>query len=205
MKESEAGLLVGITGGIACGKSEVGKIFESCGFHVLDTDVVCHELIEGDAEVRADIKDMFAECITQDGEISRVELGQIVFTDAEAMQCLNRILHPPARKLWREWAAKMRSEERRAAVLMPLLFEIEEVDLWDAVVVVTSRRDLVLKRLVGRGLKESEASLRIDAQMPNHEKEKRADHVIENNGSIQELKSFTLQTICRVMEQRGEE
>ncbi len=183
-------IVIGLTGGIACGKSEVGTILERMGFSVCDADRVAHELMTVGQPVYQQVVDYFGKYIlTEQGEISRPALAAIVFENPEQREVLNRIVHPVIKKYLLERITQYRSDGKNAAVLIPLLYESGMQDLgWDSVVCVSSNQDAVFQRLENRGLNKVEAKQRIGSQMPLAEKESLADYVVSNTGTLVELK-----------------
>ena len=124
--------------------------------------------------------------------IDRAALGELVFEDAGARRELERIVHPEVMRRLREWLDRTREAgQRGAAAVIPLLFEVGEEDLWDAVICVSADERHVLARLLRRGLDERRARLRMEAQMPLEEKEQRSDYVIRNNGTLAALAEDT--------------
>lgn len=180
---------VGLTGGIACGKSEVGKILMSWGIPVLDTDRVAHELMEPGTPIYAEVIQQFGQAVLgADGRIDRRILGGVVFADAEARRRLNRLVHPAVGERWRAWREERRAQGESAVVMVPLLFEVGATEGWTSIVCVAAPESLVVQRLRGRGWSEEEAKQRIASQMPLEEKRRRADVVIENDGTLEALR-----------------
>ena len=197
-------IVVGVTGGIACGKSEVGRILEKMGFSLCDADKVAHDLMTpGMAAYEAVLKHFGADILQENGEISRPVLGRIVFEDPEQRTVLNSLVHPVIRNELAQWISDKRSKQQNAAVQIPLLYEsgMESLD-WDAVVCVSSSEELMLERLKGRGLSHDEALQRIASQLPVVEKEKRADAVIHNQGTLEELEQATRQAVIALSVER---
>ena len=197
-------IVLGITGGIACGKSEVGRILEERGFAVLDSDTVAHDLMKEGTPIYQKVLDHFGKDILADtGEISRAALGKIVFEDATERSTLNQLVHPAVREQLVQWIAGQRQKGNRAAALIPLLFESRMEALnWDAVVCVSSSDSLVIERLQQRGLKLEDAERRMQSQMPLVEKEQRSDYVVSNHGTIEQLEHFTRETVMKIMAER---
>jgi dephospho-CoA kinase len=184
-------LKLGITGGIACGKSELGRILAEEGFRVLDADQVARDLLQRGNEEYDQTVELFGEEIVRaDGELDRARLAEIVFADCGKLARLNSIVHPRTLQLCREWVAQCRDSRR--AVIIPLLFEAGADDGWDAVVCIASSSANVLERLRARGLNEEQAELRIAAQMPIEEKMRRSDYVIVNDGDLDALRASAL-------------
>jgi len=197
-------VVLGVTGGIACGKSEVGRILGEMGFAVCDADRVAHDLMKKGTPVFQQVVDRFGTRILSDnGEISRSILGGIVFENPAQREALNRLVHPAVRKRLEQWISGKRNAGEDTAVLIPLLFESGMQDLdWDAVLCVSSREEAVFQRLEKRGLTREEAEKRVHSQMPLAEKEKRADHGVQNFGSLGELEQSTRETVNRIMAER---
>ena len=202
MSNNERNIIVlGVTGGIACGKNEVGRILGEMGFAVCDADRVAHDLMKKGTPGFLKILDHFGTRILSDkGEISRPALGTIVFEDPEQRKILNKLVHPAVRETLERWVDAMRSEGKPSAVLIPLLFESGMQDLdWDAVICVSSREADVFQRLEKRGLSRAEAEKRVHSQMPLAEKEKRAEYVVPNEGTLAELELATRRTVKAIV------
>jgi len=186
------GLAVGLTGGIACGKSTVAKILAGEGAAVRDSDEIAHEMIaKGGLAYEAVVARFGSKIVGDDGEIDRKTLGNIVFTDPVGRADLEKMIHPGVKTELGKWTREVTAGGRDAVAIVPLLYEVNVTDLWDAVICVTAEDSQVLQRLFGRGLAEEEARRRIAAQMPVSEKAARADYVIENNGSLETLAEIT--------------
>ncbi len=182
-------LVLGITGGIACGKSAAGQILKKMDFSVCDADCVAHRLMKkGTAVYRQVVNHFGTRILLDNGEIGRPILGSIVFGNPAERTVLDGLVHPAVEEELRSWMAEKRKQEQDAAVLLPLLFEsgMESLD-WDAVLCVSSSAEQVFQRLEKRGLDRGEAELRVAAQMPLKEKERRADWVVPNFGTLKEL------------------
>lgn len=191
------GLIAGITGGIACGKSTVSKMLEKLGAISIDVDAIGHKLLKKGNPEYDKIVEMFGENILdKSGEISRNELGKIVFSCPEKRKKLNLIMHPPMIKRTMRKARALAESDSQAIVLLdsPLLIEADLHKSVDAVVVVICSESIQVKRIVNRSIKRGrklsvdEALTRIKSQMPIEEKVKYADFVMENNGDLDELK-----------------
>ena len=188
---------IGVTGGIACGKSEVGQVLETMGFSVCDTDRIAHDLMKKGTPAYDQIIDHFGEKILSDGgEINRKDLGKIIFGNLEQRIFLNNVVHPAVRIFLEEWLLEKKQLGQPAAALVPLLFESGMEDLkWDAVVCVSSDESDVLNRLKKRGLNKKEAEKRVHAQLSLVEKENQSDFVIQNKKTLSELDLVTRKTV----------
>ncbi|MBN2684053.1 MAG: dephospho-CoA kinase [Pontiellaceae bacterium] len=193
-----------ITGGIACGKSTVGRIFESMGFVVCDADHAAHELMKKGTPVHRKVVEQFGdEVLTPDGEISRPRLGSMVFENSEMRLRLNQLVHPAVKAALEAWIWARRARGENAAVQLPLVFEsgMDSMD-WDGIICVSAGETAVLERLEKRGLSRADALKRVQAQMPLKEKENRADRVIHNLGTVNELEAETRRVVERFMLER---
>jgi dephospho-CoA kinase len=189
---SAQAIVLGVTGGIACGKTETGRILSAEGFKVLDSDFLAHELMGKGRPVYEKVVEYFGEAIlAEGGEIDRVSLGKIVFSDPQERAALNRLVHPSVLENAHEWIEACREAQEDAAVLVPLLFESGGTKGWDAVICVTAPEEQIFQRLEHRGFSKEEAVKRIEAQMSPIEKAALADFVIENDGTLESLR-------CRV-------
>ena len=142
-------VVLGVTGGIACGKSEVGRILNEMGYAVCDADRVAHELMKKGTPVFDQVVDRFGtQILADDGEIFRPILGELVFKDPAEREALNGLVHPAVRESLDQWISGKRGAWENAAVLIPLLFESGMQDLeWDAVLCVSSHETDVFQRL----------------------------------------------------------
>lgn len=180
-------LVIGLTGGIACGKTTVAKMFQSLGAYVVDADLVGHQILMDDANVKRHIIEAFGESILNDnGQIDRSKLGSIVFNNPDQLRLLNEIIHPPIiEAINAEVDKKLTSGEYKAIVLdVALLIECNMTHSVDYVVLVYANEDVQIQRLIQRGLLKKEAEKRILSQMPFEEKKHFADFVIYNDGTL---------------------
>jgi dephospho-CoA kinase len=182
--------LVGLTGGIASGKSTVAKILEGLGAAIIDADVLSREVVEPDQDAWKDIVASFGtEIVQADRTLDRTKLRTIIFNNPEARKKLESIIHPRVRAL-----AEKRIGERAAAGYVvivyevPLLFEGNLHEWLRPVILVACDVGTQRSRLQKRDrLQAAEAQKHIDAQMSLEEKRRLADYVIENNGNLEDL------------------
>jgi dephospho-CoA kinase len=182
--------VIGLTGGIASGKSTVARMLAEHGAVIVDADLLGHEVYEPGTEVWQAIRSAFGEQVVQsDGRIDRRKLGAIVFADARAMERLTGIVWPAIKAALRQRLQQYR--EAGVAVVVveaAVLLEAGWDDQVDEVWAVTVAPETAIQRLTARsGMTEEEARRRLAAQMTNAERTARAARVIENNGTIEEL------------------
>ncbi|HMH86171.1 MAG TPA: dephospho-CoA kinase [Gemmatimonadaceae bacterium] len=181
---------IGLTGNIASGKSEVARMLADRGATIIDADELAREAVEPETQALKDIiKRWGKDVLNQDGGLDRAALRQIVFADQNELDALNRIVHPGVTRLRDREIARARERGDPIVVcVIPLLFERNIVEEFDAIILVDAPRPLRLERLVTtRGLEETEAMNMIAAQMPAELKRARADYCIDNTGSLAEL------------------
>lgn len=181
--------VIGLTGGIASGKTTVSDYLKSLGVCVIDADEVAHEVTSpGSVGFKEIIEEFGEDLLTPEGNLNRKKLGEIVFSDKEALLKLNAIVHPLVIEKIRQMLIEI--EHSPCVVLdVPLLFESGMDDLCDEVWVVAVDEDTQVKRLTERdGYNLDEAIMRVKAQMPLEEKVRRAHRVLDNTGTIEETK-----------------
>jgi dephospho-CoA kinase len=180
-------LLVGLTGGIATGKSTVSAMLAHLGCRVIDADQLAREVVAPGQPAHAAIVAEFGpEVLQPDGYLDRKRLGAIVFGDPERRKRLEAITHPVVRQRQQRILSILEEEEHDGLVIwdVPLLYETKGDAHVDRVVVVITDEDTELARLIARdGSGEADARARIKSQMPVAEKAKRAHYVIDNSGS----------------------
>ena len=181
---------IGLTGGIACGKSTLAEGLRARGWHVIDTDQIAHRLMEPGREVWKNVVDAFGPSILQpDKSIDRKVLGRLVFADPPLRTKLNEITHPAIRTAWqREHEERTRTYPTQSlAVMIPLLFECELEKMFSAVWCVGASRAVQLRRLAARGFTETEAVQRLVSQMSVPEKMARASVAFWGEGTTSSL------------------
>jgi len=183
-------LLVGLTGNIASGKSTVAKLFGQWGATLIDADVLARQAVDVGMPAYHAIVERWGEGVTApDGLIDRRELRQRVFSDSEQLEALNAIVHPEVQRLRDQLVDDARRRGDRIVVCdIPLLFERRLAEQFDRIVLVDAPRPVRMDRLVrDRGLETTEAMKMIASQMPAELKRARADYLIDNTGTQQEL------------------
>lgn len=175
--------VIGLTGGIACGKTLVSDYLKKYGVDVVDADLICRRLYAPGSELLREIEKAFgAEFFFENGELDRRALREYVFTEKSRKDTLDRIVHPAIRKaVSGDLFCSLREHQ---LLVVPLLIETGYTDLCDEVWVMYVKEEKQIERLVARdGIKESLARAMIESQMPFCEKEKYADRVINNCGT----------------------
>jgi dephospho-CoA kinase len=184
-------LVIGLTGGIASGKSTVSAMFTDMGITVIDADIEARLAVEPGEKAYDEIVSHFGkDILEEDRTINRPKLGEIIFNDEEKRMLLNSIVHPAVRERMAQKREKAEAADEKAVVLdIPLLFESKLTGLVEKIIVVYVDEQTQLERLMKRnGFSEEEASSRIRSQMPLKDKVGLADAVIDNSGSIEESK-----------------
>jgi dephospho-CoA kinase len=185
-------LLVGLTGNIASGKSTVAQLFGRWGATVIDADALARQAVEVGMPAYHAIVERWGQSVTApDGPIDRRELRQRVFSDSEQLEALNAIVHPEVQRLRDQLVDDARRRGDRIVVCdIPLLFERRLADQFDRIVLVDAPRPVRMERLVrDRGLETTEAMKMIASQMPAELKRARADYLIDNTGTMQDLET----------------
>jgi dephospho-CoA kinase len=184
-------LKLGITGGIGCGKSEVCRLLEEMGIPIIHADLVAREIIDSNEEIKSQIKAAFGDDVyLPEGKLDRKKVANIIFNDEDAKQTINQIVHPYVIQYQKTELEKLeRSGKCKfAGVEAALIFEAGAEQHFDVIVVVAASEETVVERLMERdGLSREQILKRINSQMPLSDKIKRADIVVHNDGSLDEL------------------
>jgi len=185
-------LRVGLTGGVASGKTAISQVLKEEGAYIIDADQIARELVQPHKSAWKELIRAFGpEILQEDGSIHRKKLAGKVFADAKQRKLLNRILHPRIRKEMDRRAKEIGQRDPEAIVVIdgPLLIELGDHREMDKLIVVTSTRGQQIERLKDRdGANPEEAVRIVSAQMPLEEKLKFADFVIRNEGSLEQTK-----------------
>ena len=179
-----APLKIGLTGGIAAGKSEALKAFGRLGAATLSSDAVVHELLESD-ELRERLVARWGPKVAPEGKIERARIGGIVFADPEQLTWLESQIHPLVQQRTGAWLLSLPDDTEVAVVEVPLLFEAGSDKAFDTTVAIVTADEVRRERAAARGhalVDEREAR-----QLTQPEKAERAEHVVANDGSVEEL------------------
>lgn len=194
---------IGLTGGIASGKSIVSKTLQDLGAVVIGTDEIGHNIIEPHKPAWYDLIDYFGkEILNDDLTINRQKLGAIVFNDREKLDKLNKITHPHVIAEMCNAIQLIASSDPNAVVVVevPLLYETHMEKIFDEVWVIWVDNDTQIKRLMARdGIKREDALKRIKSQMPLDEKARRADVLIDNRHNIEETKATVTRNFNNIL------
>jgi dephospho-CoA kinase len=182
-------VIIGLTGSIASGKSTVSSMLTNRGFPIVDADLVARKVVEkGEPTLQMIVESFGEEVLLPNGTLDRAKLGTIIFNDPSKRKMLNDIMHPAIRaEMLRQRDEWLSNGANTVIMDIPLLFESRLQHYVEKILVVSVTEEVQLKRLMQRNqLSEEEALSRIRSQLPISEKEKGADAVIYNNGSIEE-------------------
>lgn len=186
-------MVIGLTGGIGTGKSTVSQILKDRGFPVIDLDVISHEVIEFSSVVEKIVQNFGREVLDEDEAgnctISREKLGKIIFSDKKKRLALNSIMHPEILKVMHKKILECKSEKNKIIfVEVQLLFEVQWEKEFDYILLVATKRDMQVRRVLERDKRsEEEAWNIINSQMSLDEKREKSDFVIENDGNMDDL------------------
>ncbi|MCP4898097.1 MAG: dephospho-CoA kinase [bacterium] len=181
-------LKVALTGGLASGKSEVAGQFHALGAAVVDADAFVHDLYQANARGTKEVVRLFGtQVLAVDGRVDRGVLGRLVLAESQALDSLNRAIHPLVRTRVDEWYDTLDPQVKVAIVEASLVVETGAYLEYDTVVVVWCRPEQQLDRAVQRGMSRDRALALLQAQMPLDEKRKIADSVIDNSGDRETL------------------
>jgi dephospho-CoA kinase len=196
-------LKVGLTGGIACGKSTVASLLRDLDCMVLEMDPIGHELLEPGQSAYDEIVREFGASILGPGDVvDRAKLGAVIFNDSAKRLRLNQILHPRILDVVQKWFAALARPggPEFAVVEAALIVETGFHKSLDNLIVCWCRPEQQRERLLERGLSREEAALRIAAQMPADEKRQLADEVIDCSGTIEETERQVRNVVARLKE-----
>ncbi len=193
-------LVIGLTGGIASGKSTVSNMFKEMNITVVDADIEARLAVEkGEPAYGRIVEEFGQEILLKNGDIDRQKLGSIIFHQKDKRQRLNDITHPEVRKRMMVQVERAQKNQEELIVLdIPLLFESKLTYMVEKTLLVYVDKDTQLHRLIERNnLSIDEAEARINSQMPLAEKVKLADAVIDNNGLIEDTRNQLISVLAK--------
>lgn len=182
--------VIGLTGGIGTGKSTVSELLAVHGFKIVDADIAAREAVEKGSEGLEQVRQVFGdEAIDENGEMNRRYVGEIVFNDDKMREKLNQIIHPIVRDLMERQKEAYLKEGFNVIMDIPLLFENNLQDTVDETWLVYASESIQVERLMERNdLTQEEAKARVYSQISIDKKRRMADRVIDNRGTLLELK-----------------
>jgi dephospho-CoA kinase len=198
--------VIGLTGGIASGKSTVARLFAEQGVPVIDADQLAREAVAPGSVALRQIAEYFGrQVLRPDGTLDRDALAGVVFVEPAARKKLEGIVHPVIRDMAEQRLAELRDRGEPVAIYMaPLLIEAGVTDRVDEIWVVYVDRETQMQRLIARdGISAEAAGQRLAAQMPLAEKRRHGRVVIDNNGSLEELRVRVLELCRRELQKEG--
>ena len=173
--------MVGLTGGIACGKSTALEAFRVLGWAVISADSLAHELLDSDPDVRKKIESRWGEKVMDaSGSIDKLAIGRIVFSKVQERDWLENLLHPIIRSKWLSFIQSCSSQ--KCMIELPLLFENKLQNNFSCTISLYAPIPVILKRLPARGLSDEESECRIASQLSLYEKVEQADFVLWGGG-----------------------
>jgi dephospho-CoA kinase len=174
-------IIVGLTGGIGSGKSTVGSMFQKLGVPIYNSDAEAKNLMASSKKIKNEIESLLGKESYLEGKPNKEYIAKIVFKDKKLLQGLNNIVHPAVRRHFKSWCKRQNAPYviQEAAII----FENGTNKFYDKIILVTSPKDIRIQRVVDRDGTTAEAVMsRIDNQLPDSEKEKLSDFIIENIG-----------------------
>ena len=187
-------MVLGITGGIATGKTAVSNILQEMGFDIIDMDIISREVIKLQEIVKMLTKKFGTDILTN-GSIDRKKLRNAVFDSREKVDKLDSIMHPAIIKISKEKIEQLKDMKKKLIiVVIPLLFEVNLEYLADKILLVAASREKQTERIIKRdNTNRTDAENIINSQMSLDEKRKKSDYIIENNGNLSELRRKVLE------------
>lgn len=174
-----------LTGSIATGKSTVSKMLTASGFHIIDADQIAHKILE---EQQQAVADMFGESLIESARVNRKALGAIVFTDSAKRKQLEDLLHPLIYDEIERLSTQQDLLKKPYFIDIPLFFEGERYPIERSLVIYATETQQLERLMLREGYSQEEALGRIRTQIPVEEKRKRARYVIDNSGTLTQLK-----------------
>ena len=193
--------VIGLTGGIATGKSTVSELLSVYGFKIVDADIAARKAVAKGSKGLEQVREQFGEeAITEEGEMDRKYMGELVFNHLEKRLELNKIVHPIVREIMEEEKREYLQQGHNVIMDIPLLFENDLQDTVDEVWLVYTSESVQIERLMERNnLTAEDAKARVYSQISIDKKSRMADHVIDNLGDKLELK----QNLERLLSEKG--
>ena len=181
--------LIGITGGIGCGKTTAAKMLAELGWKIIDTDETARAVVNPEQPGWKKVKDIFGNAYFREDEtLNRALLAETVFNDPQKLAQLNAILHPLIRQHWQMETKALLAQGDNVAVVIPLLYETGSETEFEKVIAIGCAETMMRQRIQNRNWPENQFQARLAAQWPLEKKIQKADVVIWNEGSLELLK-----------------
>ena len=191
--------IIGLTGGIACGKSVVSDIFEKQGIPIIDTDIISRKVMSEGQDCYSEVVSNFPDAI-ENGSISRSLLKKIVFNDKQKLAILNSITH---KYIKQETIKEIEKQNDIAVVVVPLMFESGFDKLCDCVICVSADKNERINRIVNRdNISRELAENIINSQLSDEEREAKSDYIIANNSSVEDLTNKANKVLKSILEKQ---
>ena len=182
-------VIIGVTGGLGSGKTTACGFLKEKGAHIFDADSVAKEILQTEQSLQEEVTEAFGKWIVKDGKVDFLRLAKEGFMNEESQTILNDIVHPYVIEAFERKVEEMKSKIDLFVFDAPLIFESGLDSRLDHTVLIYTKLKLRLERTIRKGkLTRDEILRRIDLQMPEEEKRELATHVIDNNGSVEQLK-----------------
>ena len=191
--------IIGLTGGIACGKSVVSDIFEKQGIPIIDTDIISKKVMQEGEDCYNEVVSNFPDALIK-GKLSRALLKEIVFNDKQKLAILNSITHKYIKE---ETINEIEKQNGVAVVVVPLMFESGFDKLCDCIVSVSANKSKRINRIINRdNISKELAENIINSQLSDEERKAKSDYVVENNSSIEDLINQVNQVLKTILEKQ---
>ena len=191
--------IIGLTGGIACGKSAVSDIFEKQGIPIIDTDIISKKVMQEGEDCYNEVVSNFPDSLIK-GKLSRALLKEIVFNDKQKLAILNSITHKYIKE---ETIKEIEKQNGVAVVVVPLMFESGFDKLCDCIVSVSANKSERINRIINRdNISKELAENIINSQLSDEERKAKSDYVVENNSSIEDLTNQVNQVLKTILEKQ---
>ena len=195
-------LKVGLTGGIATGKSTVKEIFKQLGAYVIDADEIVKRLWQNEKIQKKAEEILGIKVMEENGSLKAKKIANVIFKNKEKKEKLEQLFHPEVFKYIQSWFKEIEKKDKNAVAIaeVPLMLETRSYKNYDIVILIYAPKEIQIKRLLKKGYTLEEAIQRINSQMDIEEKRKYTDIVIENTSNLKDLKKQVEKTFLKLKE-----